>query len=82
MTLLIGITQNPNEADKQIFQEFKVSGGQTIVGPFMTSKDASEWMTFMINRREGYEQIPLMSNFSGKGLWYGITVEYFEARIH
>lgn len=82
MKILIGITQNPKEADERIAQEFKISNGQTVVGPFMSSKNASDWLQFMMARSGGYEQITLPLNSSADGAWYGITVEYSEPQIH
>jgi hypothetical protein len=82
MKILIGITQNPKEADEKICQKLEISGGQTIVGPFMTAKDASEWMKFMVARAEGYEQIALPCNSSADATWYGITVEQIKTQTH
>ena len=82
MKVFIGITQNPQEADMQICQKFSESGGQTVVGPFMSSKEASDWMDFMIGRKDDYEQITLTSSSANGGTWYGITVEQVEVQAH
>jgi hypothetical protein len=82
MKILIGITQNPKEADEKIAQEFKISKGQTVVGPFMSSKNASDWLKFMMARSGGYEEIILPLNSSADDFWYGITVEYPEQQLH
>ena len=82
MKVLIGITQGHREDEDSICKEFKGPGMKTEVGPFMSSEDASRWMTFMMARAEGYEQVTIPSKSSDDNLWYGFTFECVKPQTH
>jgi hypothetical protein len=79
MTVLIGITQTPEEAVKHLRTEFTGLGIEAIVGPFRSSDDASCWMKFMMNRTEDSETISVSSDGSGNDYWYGFTCDLIDS---
>ncbi len=79
MTVLIGITQTPEEAVKNLRSEFTGLGIEAIVGPFRSPDDASSWMQFMMKRTEDYETIPVASNGSENDYWYGFTCDLIDS---
>jgi hypothetical protein len=79
MTILIGITQNPDETVENLRTEFTGLGIEAIVGPFISSDDASSWMKFMMKRTEDYEKISVPSDDAKNDYWYGFTCDLIES---
>lgn len=83
MKVLIGITQSPEESEAVLCQEPSISGTRTFVGPFRSSEDASDWVEFMMTRREGYEIVPPPQSGSLNGkAWFGFTFEHIKQQAH
>ncbi|MCI5145576.1 MAG: hypothetical protein D3923_08590 [Candidatus Electrothrix sp. AR3] len=75
MKVLIGITQDLDSAQDAVTEQFKGLGTSTNVGPFSTKAQAEEWVCFMKNRRNNYEEIE-PKNTQGKDEgWFGFTFE-------
>ena len=81
MTVLIGITQEPEETAKHFSAKYKEAQDTTnIVGPFWSAEEASNWMEFIKARTDDYEHVLNGSPFSDTKYWYGFTCECIEAR--
>lgn len=75
MKVLIGITQDLDAARSDLAKKFKKLGTSTEVGPFRTKEEAESWKSFMMNRRENYEDISAPVAPGKNTLWFGFTVE-------
>lgn len=73
--VLIGITQDLNAAKNDIFAKHKGLGTSTEVGPFKTREEAEKWKTFMMERRDNYEEIIQQASGGQESQWFGYTVE-------
>ncbi|CAG35777.1 hypothetical protein [Desulfotalea psychrophila] len=75
MKMFIGITQDLQEASKNISKDFQGMQICTELGPFISSSDASQWMEFMIARSENMIPILPLPAISQGSAWYGYTLE-------
>ncbi len=81
MTVLIGITQKPEETAKHFSEKYEeVQETTNIVGPFWSAKEASNWMEFIKARTDDYEHVLNPDPFSANKYWYGFTCECIEAK--
>lgn len=81
MTVLVGITQEPDETAQHFSVKYKEARETlAIVGPFHSAEEASDWMEFIKSRLDDYEHVLNSSPFLHKRYWYGFTCECVEAR--
>ncbi len=73
--VLIGITQDLSSAKNELTANHKGLGAATEVGPFKTKEEAEKWKTFMMERRDNYEEIVQQASGGQEGQWFGFTVE-------
>lgn len=82
MTVLIGITQAPEETEQHLFNDFEGVSTTAVVGPFRSSDEASNWMQFMMARTGGYKHVPDPSTTLQSDIWFGFTCKCTEAEAH
>jgi len=73
--VLIGITQDLETAKSDLTHKFNSLGNTTEVGPFKSREEAENWKTFMMKRRQNYEEIASQAAPAEDALWFGFTVE-------
>ncbi len=77
MKVLIGITQDLDAVKNAVQAKFNGLGTATDVGPFESREKAEEWMQFMRNRRDNYEEIGGPEEMPQDGTWFGFTYELY-----
>jgi len=82
MTVLIGITQAPEETEQHLFNDFEGVSTTAVVGPFTSSNEASSWMKFMMARTGSYKHVQDPSTPTQGENWYGFTCECTDAEAH
>ena len=75
MKILIGITQDVNATRNTLSSRYKGLGTSTEAGPFKTREEALNWQSFMLNRRDNYEEISSQESSEKDAYWFGMTVE-------
>ncbi len=75
MKILIGITQDVDGVKERLEAQYKGLGTSTQAGPFKTREEALNWQSFMMNRRDNYEEIKIQQGSKAGAYWFGITVE-------
>lgn len=75
MKILIGITQDVAGVKNTLQAQYKGLGTATEAGPFKTREEALNWQSFMMSRRDNYEEIKIQQGSKAGAYWFGITIE-------
>lgn len=75
MKIIIGITRNPESIGELVGQRRGSKSSLTEIGPFVSKREALNWLEYLKNRIGDFEEIVAAQEPGNEAVWYGFTFE-------